>query len=365
MMTTDDPITVILVIEGVLYLLLLALALKGGDFQRRTRRALMLYVAISCLWMLSQVSWRLGWLDSLNIEADLLARVPAYVVLALSALFLYLSRSFLRLAKIDRRWWGLVVAWVVVLVVLDGNLLSLADVWLSGDGWRVRRTDFSLGVLAIGWGVFMVPAALLTIRTWRQTRQPLHRNRITYWSPVLVFTLAGNVIFLAGYESPGSGLTLVGAFIATYAVLTHHLPDVRQTARHAVSYVLITCLTVAIYTAGFATMQYLFEAVPGYTPVMAGAVMALILAILFQPLLRLVQRLVNQLIFGVGYDPSRMLRRYSMSISNILDLGLLANTMVKLIGKALGSRHGRLFLVDHERGQETECGDSVRRQSYS
>lgn len=348
MTISDDPTVAVLAIESVLYLLVAAVILKRSGFQGRARRALILYAAVSFLWMLGQIAWRLDWFDFL--KADLSARIPLYVVLILSWLFLHLSRSFLRLAKTSRRWWGLGLAWLAALIILDGDLLPLAEVWWRGNGRLVRRTGFSLGALVAGWGVFVAMAALLTAKSFRQTREPLHRNRITYWWPVLTLTLAGGALALAEIEPLGSSLCLLGILVAAYAVITHNLPDVRRAARRAVSYLFITLLTVAIYTAGFATMQYLFEAVPGYSPLLAGAAMALILAVLFQPLLGLVQRLVNRLIFGSGYDPSHTLRQYSTSINNILDLGLLANVMAKIISEALDIQHGRLFLVDRQDG---------------
>jgi len=346
MTISDDPTIVILALESVVYLLAPAIILKRSGLQGRARRAMILYAAVSSLWMLDQVIWRLDWLDAL--KADLPERIPLYGVFVLSWLFLHLSRAFLRLEETDRRWWWLGLAWLAFLVIFDADVLRLAEVWWRSNGWVLRRTRIGMGALVAGWGLYMFVAALLTTRAFRRARQPLHRNRLTYWWPVLMLTLAGGALSLAKIEPLGSGLCLLGALIGAYAVITHNLPDVRQAARRAANYLFITLLTVAIYTAGFATMQYFFEASPGYSPLLAGAIMAMILAVLFQPLLGLVQRLVNQLIFGSGYDPSHTLRQYSTSINNILDLGLLANVMVKLIGEALGSGHGRLFLVDRK-----------------
>jgi signal transduction histidine kinase len=148
-----------------------------------------------------------------------------------------------------------------------------------------------------------------------------------------------------------SGFHLVGTLSAAYVVLTYRLPDVRQMARRTVSYLIITLLAVITYTAGFLVAQYVFQTVPGYSPLLAGAAMALVLAILFDPLLSLVQRLVNRLISGIGYDPSHTLREYSTSISNILDLERLATVAVGLISEAMEIRRGALFVVHHEKGQ--------------
>ncbi len=354
MMTTYNLTIIMLVVECVLYFLIAAVALKRSDLQERATRALILYAAVSCLWVLGEVSWRLGWLDFLNAYAYILERMPSYEVLLLSLLFLHLSRSFLRLEGTGRGWWALGVAWIAAVVVLNQNLLALPEVLWTGNGWAIQRQQLGFGALVFGWGVFMDGATLLTARAYRRTQQPLHRNRITYWPLALGSTVAGAVLVLAGRELLGSGFYLLGTLSAAYVVLTYRLPDVRQMARRTVSYLIITLLTVVIYTAGFIAMQYLFQAVPGYSPLLAGAAMALILAIFFQPLLSLVQRLVNRFIFGVGYDPSHTLREYSMSVSNILELEHLATVAVSLISEAMEIQRGALFVVHYEKGENGE-----------
>jgi len=65
---------------------------------------------------------------------------------------------------------------------------------------------------------------------------------------------------------------------------------------------------------------------------------------------------VNRLISGAGYDPRRMLREYSMSISNILHLERLAMVAVGLISEAMGSQRGALFVVHYEKGGKDGSG---------
>jgi signal transduction histidine kinase len=123
-----------------------------------------------------------------------------------------------------------------------------------------------------------------------------------------------------------------------------------------VSYLIVTLLTVAIYNAGILATHTVFHSVPGYSPLLAGATIALVVAILFGPLLDLVQRLVNRLTSRARYDPSRTLREYSMQISNILDLERLATVVVDLISEAMEIRRGALFVVHHEDGAHGEAG---------
>lgn len=344
-------------VGAILYLLLAVIVLAKRSFQERTARTLALYAAVSFLWASLIAVWRLGW-PSLLPDA-FLERMPFYGVVLLSLLFLHLSRSFLRLERAGLGWWALGAVLLAAVIALDSNLFVLPESLWAEDGWVVQRQGLTLGLLILGWGIFMGGATVLTVIVYRHTQQPLHRNRITYWPLALGPIVAGQALVLAGQEALGSGLCLLGTFVAAYAVMTHHLPDVRRLERRAVSYVIITLLTVVIYTAGFLAAQYvLFRTVPVYSTLLAGTVMALVLAILFQPLLRLSQRLVDRLISGAGYDPGRALREYSISISNILDLERLATVAVGIISEAMEIRRGALFLVHRQDGESVGQNDN-------
>ncbi|NOY98725.1 MAG: HAMP domain-containing histidine kinase, partial [Chloroflexi bacterium] len=121
-------------------------------------------------------------------------------------------------------------------------------------------------------------------------------------------------------------------------------------------YVSTTLLVVLFYVAGFTFSQYAFQAAPGYNPLFIGAVIALLLALIFTPLLGLVERTVDRWLRTEQRDPSRTLREYSDSISNILDMERLATVAVGLIMEAMDIQRGFLFLVDRETSQgDQEC----------
>jgi len=352
---THDLNTLILALESLLYALVAVNATQRRSLWERATRWLVLYAAACCLWTLGQAAQARGWPTFASDE--ILARIGPFGMLLLAWLFLHLTRAFLRLEGVGWGWWLLGVAWISLLAVLDSRPTTLPDTrWVS----ILQRQEILVATLTAGWAVFMIGSGLLIVRTYHQTHQPLHRNRIIYWSLAWGVTVTGEALYLAGNWMPASVLLVVAALIAMYVIVTHSLPDVRQTLRRVVSYVIITLLTVSLYAGGLVAMQYFFQAVPGYSPLLAGALMALVLAVLFQPLLTLVQRVVNRLIAGTGYDPNQILQEYSASISNILDLELLANVMIDLISKTLKIRGGHLFVVDREDEEHAEGAYRLR-----
>jgi signal transduction histidine kinase len=342
-----DQILVAAAVGAALHLLVAIVVLLRRDLQERAARTLILYAAVSFLFALLLVFWRAD--QTSLLPADLLTRVPTYGTLFLGWLFLHLTRSFLRLERIGLGWWALGAAWLGAAALLDGDFVTLPETLRIGEAVSVQRQDALFTVLLLGWLSFTIGAILLTLRVFQTTQQPLHQNRIKYWPLAWGFTALGGGSILFDRIAAGLGFSVVGAFIAAYAVLTHRLPDMRQVMRRVISYLAVALISAAVYVGGFLAAQYLmYRTLPYYGTWLAGAIMALVLAVLFRPLLHLVQRSVNRLIAGADYDPRRALREYSLSISNILDLEQLAAVAVGVISEAMGIKRGALFLVGRE-----------------
>lgn len=347
-MPVNEQTTIFLLAESILFLLIIGVTLARADLQDGAGTVLVAYVVISCVWVLYEIAWRTGCFDSLPISDFLLSRVPVYGALLLALLFLQLSRSFLRLAGMGWGWWIFGLGWMAIMAVLDSNLLALPDPFWRGQGWQVSTAEAVFGLFVWGWSIVVMMTAWLIVTTHRRIQQPLHQNRIKYWLPALIFIVLGDVLLFIRQPALGSDLHLFGILIATYVLMVHRLPDVRQSIRYSISYLLITLLTVGIYLSGFIAMQYLFQAVPGYNPLLAGAVVTLVLVILSQPLLSVIRRLVNWLIFGARYQSDQILSEYSAAISNILDLERLATVAIGLIHETLEIKQGCLFVVQKE-----------------
>jgi signal transduction histidine kinase len=307
---------------------------------------LVTYIGLSFFWTLTQTLSQVAGFPLLAEEVW--RRLLHYELFVLALLFLDLTRSFLRLEGDSRLGWGLGCVWLMLGVLLYENLLDLPELLWSGAGLTIRRQPAGQGLLLAGWVAALGAAAWLTVRAYYQTQQPLHRNRIIYWLIALGLTLGGALLVLTQHHIIGSAAYLVGVSGAAYVMLTHRLPDIRQRSRQALSYLIMTALTMLIYAIGILASQAASQSSLGLTPFLIVGLVALTLAIVFDPLLRLIQRLVNQLISGVSYDTGLALREYSATISNILDLERLATVALGLITRAVGIRRGALFIVRRE-----------------
>jgi signal transduction histidine kinase len=347
-------------ISSGLYLAVAIASLMRRNFRGGMAYSLTVYAVVACFLALWQVAGRLGGLPFLRADF-VLARFPLYGAFALAVFFYYLTRSFLRIDRMEWRGWigGAIV--LGGLIALDANVFLVEDVLLRGAGWFIERNNFIVFGLVCGWAAFTGAATWQTYRAYRQTEQPLHRNRLMYWLPALSLILLGDAMLFAQQTLTGAILHLVGAGIASYVTLVHRLPDVRRTARRMTGYLIVTLLSAIVYLAAFFVAQLALQALPGYSSFLPGAALAaLVLAATLNILIGGVQRLVNRLVSGPRYDPSQTLSDYSSHISNILEIDRLAEVVLNTIKEAMEIRRGLLFRVDVEPGPDGQNGYHLR-----
>ena len=346
--------TVFHLLIAVAYLALVVLSLRKRGFGDALSRFLIVYLGLATLWELLLAAQ--GHLFTLAIPDAVVLHLPYYGLLLLSFALLALSTAFLQDKRPHWLFWLLLLALLGAAVTLDFNFLYWPDPLWASQTAALYRADLSFILLTLGWGLFTAQTMWVTAKTYRQTRRVVVRHRITYWTLGLLLCFAGAGLFLGLLYTIGSIFSLVGAIAIYYIVTVHRLPDLKVAMRRILSGLLVGLLEMVIYTAGFWVMQEYLSEIAGYNPLLAGATLAFVLLVLFNPLLSLIQKWVNRLLFGSATDPSHILREYSQSISNILDLGLLSTVAVGLISEALEVQSGALFTVDTEFGD-----DGVRR----
>jgi signal transduction histidine kinase len=113
---------------------------------------------------------------------------------------------------------------------------------------------------------------------------------------------------------------------------------------------LAATLSAVLFVIGFMAAWLVFH--PRTGPIaLAGALVAALLGFLGRPLHNLAERWVQRWLprGRSEVDTRRILREYSLSLSSVLNMDLLASTAVGLIDEALEIRRGYLFIVNHEK----------------
>lgn len=347
-MPVFDPALItftLLALIAALYLPVIFFALLRRDGQESAAGLVSLYAFISLGLGVFEVFWRDGRLPNYNGLA--FGDIQTYGALILAFLTVMIVQVFMRRPAVG--WFGaaIVVALGMTVIAVDADKFP-STIWSSG-AWTLTRDRLAASWALTGWLVFIIGAALSVIGAYSRTRQPLLRNRLTYWFPTFIFIAINDGMILAGSPVIGNPLRLVAACLIAYVALTHDLSDVRQMVRRVLVYIITALLIMVFYLVSFTIAEIGFRAAPGYSPLLIGAGISLFLALLFTPLLSFVRRMVDRWLKLDQYNAGRTLREYSESISNILNMERLATVAVGIIMENMQVQRGFMFLVDQDR----------------
>jgi signal transduction histidine kinase len=340
----------------VLYLTLLVTLFKRRSGQETAASVLGVCIGVAILLTLGEGLWRGGqlYIASHHVANDF----QAYAALLLVFILVLAVISFTR--RDITTWLGIGLFWLIGSVLILLNVFGLGDVvWKTPSFTLTHERLLPLWAL-LGWIVFIFGGMFAVRAAHHNSRQPLLRNRLNYWVPVFLLVIINDVFIMAGIPIPGNFVRLLGLALAAFIIITHDPPDLRQVAERVFTYIITTIVIVGFYLAGFTASQTVFKALPNYNPLVVGAGIALLLSLIFTPLLSLVRRWVNRWFNIQEYHPSKTLHAYSEQISNILDMQRLANVAVGLIIEAMDITRGFLFLIDSETTLDGQKSYQVR-----
>jgi signal transduction histidine kinase len=333
-----------LLLLGALYLpVIFFAAQRRDDGQGISIWLVSLFALLAMVLTVSEAIWRNGGISKSGIVA--LQEFHIYISLTLIAVLMLAFQTFIR----RETWWiwlGVWAFWMLGLALILTNTFNLPDTLWTNGSLSLQRTRLGPAWTILGWLVFSIGLIIAIANATKEAQQQLFRNRLNYWWPTISLLFINDVLLFSNILIAGQPIRLGVAVLTAYVVGTHHVPDLKQIMRHILAYVVIAFAIVSFYVAGSLLLQAVFKNI---NSLFAGASVALLLALIFSPLLGLVSRAVNNWTKGDQYDASRTIHQYSESISNILDMDRLASIAVGIILEAMQIERGFLFLVDSDR----------------
>lgn len=305
-----------------------------------------LYALLGMVTNIAEIIWR-----NQNSTADGTAaflEFQTHAALTLGVVLILALLTFLRRNNWIV-WIGLWLGWLLGLGLIVTNMLGLEEIlWTNGElVFERSKLDTSWSIL--GWLIFSISLILSIAVANREARLQLFRNRINYWWMVAILMFVNDIILFSGTDMTGEPIRLGIAGLMAYVVGTHHVADLKQIVRRITVTGLIAFTIVSFYIGGFLLLQGVFGSEPNFNPLLAGAFIALLVALFFAPIMSLISRNVNKWVKGDQYDANHTIHtihEYGESISNILEMDRLATVAVGIILEAMQIDRGFLFLVD-------------------
>ncbi|MGB8646636.1 MAG: adenylate/guanylate cyclase domain-containing protein [Anaerolineae bacterium] len=268
------------------------------------------------------------------------ATLYSEVILAL--FFFPLTRIFLQLAPRPR---------LVIGGILAAILLAIFDQFDLAVDTPLGSIPYDTIALALGLGLALIAYGLVAWNTYQQYRRldsPLHRNRLLYLAIAVGLQVVATLINIT-FPPPAPALAtlarILGTLILAYAILRHQLADLYFLMRQGINYILLTALTIGIYVVSFQLSSLLFANAGSFEPLITVLAAAIALALVYQPLHDIMQRVLDAALFGRRFNHERIIQEYSQQMSALGDIETFADDALKLLKEGLGVRDGILLLA--------------------
>ena len=212
-------------------------------------------------------------------------------------------------------------------------------------------------VNAVGHAVFL-PLVLLAVASvivrYRRAAG-IQRQQIKWFAlgaAAMVLCVVVTVVAVPDENSPLSTIGFAIAFAmlpigAGIGVLRYRLYDIDVIINRALVYGSLTALLAAVYFGSVVGMQHLASAVAGpqarANPLII-VLSTLLIAALFTPLRRRLQRTIDHRFYRSKYDTTRTLERFATTLRSETDLRALSDHLVGVVDETMRPAHVSLWL---------------------
>jgi hypothetical protein len=146
------------------------------------------------------------------------------------------------------------------------------------------------------------------------------------------------------------------------AMLRHQLFDIDRLINRTLVYGLLTVMLAAVYFGGVFSVQTLVQALTGQLalPPIAFVASTLLIAALFQPLRRRVQRAIDHRFYRRRYDAARTLETFGATLREQVDLSQLSEHLLAIVKETMQPAHVSLWLRPLDKRDSPPRADAGR-----
>jgi signal transduction histidine kinase len=153
-----------------------------------------------------------------------------------------------------------------------------------------------------------------------------------------------------GISKIGSIGTVFFVGATGYAIVRHHLFDIRFVVRSVTYFLLLSILAGCYSLLGFAVIGLfsLNRASDGAQEI-AYAALAVTLAFIFQPLRRFFQKITDTIFFRIAYDPDTLLGNLGIIMASEIDLGQLTSDVIAELTTQMKLSKAVIVVLDEDK----------------
>ncbi|MFC1860388.1 histidine kinase [Chloroflexota bacterium] len=330
------------------YISLLILTLPS--IKRRIHRIFAFYIGIAAIWSFTSFMLHFNLLPQ---QALLWNELLTAALIATLVAYYHFIRAYINKSPGYGVYIGYALTIVLLVLCLSGYIVQYAYVI---DGVLYHSLGISIYFIGAVALAYSGTGLYLLIKKYRSSVDPKERNKtiylITGWSILNLLGYSNLIPVVAGFPLDHIG-SLINVLIISYAISKFQLIDIRSIMRKGLVYSSLTVLLTALYLVLLSILQTVFHGWTGYSSIPLAAGFAIMIALLFNPLRNFLQRGIDRIFSRETYDYRQMLLSFSNRISNVLDLGELAQSILAPIVDILHAKRAALLFPRSESGDFT------------
>src|SRR5918997_1204036 len=264
--------------------------------------------------------------------------------------------------RLPSRWWRW-FAWLSLLLISTG---AVWGAFTPGLILSLGRINNPLGVEGLPnvWKLtqtlmltlIFVAAASLFVRLRRASG--VERQQIKWFTStgvvgssaaLLTYTIseALGALWLKGVGYVVMQVALIGMPITMgIAILRYRLYEIDLIINRTLVYASLPAILAGVYFGGVTATQTLFRTISGQEqlPQLVVVASTLVIAALFNPLRRRIQRFIDRSFYRSKYDAAKTLEGFSMKLRDETDLEALSEDLVGVVRETMQPAHVSLWL---------------------
>ncbi len=324
-----------------LYVGLLILVITSRP-QTESRRRFRWYLLAMALWSLS----------AFFLLIDATHSVTWMRIFASSAIPVMISLFFFTQTIIESktRWARYIFyyGFVSIILTLFTNLVIVNASLQAG----AIHYEFGPGMVFISGPSYLlvIYSVFLIISNFRKTEDTVQRNRLLYLSVAIGMVPLISIINFTplGQYPIDVAVNGVSALIIAYAIMRYQLLDIRVVIRQGLVYSIPTIIIGTTYFLIITVSLNVFEAFSGLNIFIISLFVAIVSALLAEPLRDRAQQVIDRIFFREKYDSSQMLQTLSGSVASVLDLYKITTMILTEVCSTLHIPMAAFFLREEE-----------------
>ncbi len=324
-------------ISFICYCVLLAIIL--GSRKNKVVRYYTIYIAAMIIWSLGSFVMRTNFPPSTLFWN----RILCIGLISMPVIFYHFT---LVLTETKNQRFNLAFGYAFAAFLMLGNFsgLIMYEAYVENNVFIYTLGPLA-SIMAIWSLCYLFLAFINIIQKVKTNKIPF--SRVKYILIGLVLVIIGgllNLIPSLGKYPFDIVLNTINALFIAYSIYRYRFLEIHIIVKKGLAYSLYTLALTGVYITAILAVQLVLIRILGHNNITMTLVMAILLALIFQPLKNTLQKFIDRLFYREKLNHQIFLRDFSKIINNVLDLNELTDSLLEAVNNALRPHNAYLIL---------------------